>query len=59
VSIFSIDALTETLPIQMQQYVEDRTNSTIGAISTALAVLTIIALVIGDRLVGLRRLADV
>ncbi len=58
VSIFFTDAWTKTLPIQMLQYVEERPDPTIAAISTGLILLAVIALIIGDRLVGLRRLAD-
>jgi putative spermidine/putrescine transport system permease protein len=58
VSIFFTDAWTKTLPIQMLQYVEERPDPTIAAISTGLIVLAIIALMVGGRLVGLRRLAD-
>ena len=58
VSIFYTDAWTKTLPIQMLQYVEERPDPTIAAISTGLMLLAVVALIIGDRLVGLRRLAD-
>ena len=58
ISIFFTDAWTKTLPIQMLQYVEERPDPTIAAISTGLIILATIALIIGDRLVGLRRLAD-
>ncbi len=58
ISIFFTDAWTKTLPIQMLQYVEERPDPTIAAISTALIVLAVIVLVLGDRLVGLRRLAE-
>jgi len=58
ISIFFTDAWTKTLPIQMLQYVEERPDPTIAAISTGLILLALIALVISDRLVGLRRLAD-
>jgi putative spermidine/putrescine transport system permease protein len=58
VSIFFTDAWTKTLPIQMLQYVEESPNPTIAAISAGLILLAVIALVIGDRLVGLKRLAD-
>jgi len=58
ISIFFTDAWTKTLPIQMLQYVEERPDPTIAAISTGLVLLAIVALVIGDRLVGLRKLAD-
>ena len=58
ISIFFTDAWTKTLPIQMLQYVEERPDPTIAAISAGLILLAVIALVISDRLVGLRRLAD-
>jgi putative spermidine/putrescine transport system permease protein len=58
ISIFFTDAWTKTLPIQMLQYVEERPDPTIAAISAGLILLAVVALVISDRLVGLRRLAD-
>lgn len=58
VSIFFTDAWTKTLPIQMLQYVEESPDPTIAAISAGLILLAVVALFIGDRLVGLKRLAD-
>jgi putative spermidine/putrescine transport system permease protein len=58
ISIFFTDAWTKTLPIQMLQYVEERPDPTIAAISGLLILLAVAALIVGDRLVGLRRLAD-
>lgn len=58
ISIFFSDAWTKTLPIQMLQYVEESPNPVIAAISTGLILLTMAFLVIADRLVGLRRLAN-
>ena len=58
IAIFFTNAFTKTLPIQMLQYVEERPDPTIAAISAGLVLLAIVALVIGDRLVGLRKLAD-
>ena len=58
ISIFFTDAWTKTLPIQMLQYVEENPDPTIAAISTGLVLLAILALIVGDRLVGLRRMAD-
>lgn len=58
ISIFFTDAWTKTLPIQMLQYVEESPDPTIAAISAGLILLAVVALVIGDRLVGLKRLAD-
>ena len=58
ISIFFTDAWTKTLPIQMLQFVEENPDPTIAAISTGLVLLAILALIVGDRLVGLRKLAD-
>jgi putative spermidine/putrescine transport system permease protein len=58
ISIFFTDAWTKTLPIQMLQYVEESPDPTIAAISSGLVLLVILALIAGDRLVGLRKLAD-
>lgn len=58
ISIFFTDGWTKTLPIQMLQYVEENPDPTIAAISSGLVLLAILALVVGDRLVGLRKLAD-
>ena len=58
ISIFFTDGWTKTLPIQMLQYVEENPDPTIAAISSGLVVLAILALILGDRLVGLRKLAD-
>ena len=58
ISIFFTDAWTKTLPIQMLQLVEERPDPMIAAVSTLLIVLAIFAMVIGDRLVGLKKLAE-
>ncbi len=58
ISIFFTDAWTKTLPIQMLQYVEEKPDPTIAAISSGLVLLVVLALVVGGRLVGLRKLAD-
>ena len=58
ISIFFTDAWTKTLPIQMLQYVEETPDPPIAAISAGLVLLAILALIVGDRLVGLRRMAD-
>ena len=58
ISIFFTDAWTKTLPIQMLQLVEESPDPRIAAISAGLIVLAIVVMVIGDRLVGLKRLAD-
>jgi len=58
ISIFLTDARNKTLPIQILEYLEVRPDPTIAAISAGLILLTIIVLVVADRLIGLRRLAD-
>jgi putative spermidine/putrescine transport system permease protein len=58
ISIFFTDAWTKTLPIQMLQIVEERPDPMIAAISACLILLAVIAMVIGDRLVGLKKLAE-
>ncbi len=58
ISIFLVDARNKTLPILMLQYLEENPDPTIAAISSGLILLTIVVLLIADRLVGLRRLAD-
>src|SRR6266481_2827242 len=57
VSIFLADVRTKTLPIRMLQYIEEAPNPTVAAISAVLVALTVVVLIIGDRLVGLRRMA--
>ncbi len=59
ISIFFTDAWTKTLPIQMLQLVEERPDPTVAAVSTLLILLAVAVLIVGDRLVGLRRLAEV
>ncbi|TDT99191.1 putative spermidine/putrescine transport system permease protein [Azorhizobium sp. AG788] len=58
ISIFFTNAWTKTLPIQMLQYVEESPDPMIAAISTLLILLAMLVLVAGDRMVGLRRMAD-
>jgi ABC-type spermidine/putrescine transport system permease subunit II len=57
VSIFLTDMRNKTIPIQLLQYIEESPNPTIAAISTLMVGLTIVIMLIGDRLVGLRRFA--
>jgi putative spermidine/putrescine transport system permease protein len=45
ISIFFANAWTKTLPIQMLQFVEERPDPTIAAISTCLMALSVLALV--------------
>ena len=56
-SIFLTDVRSKTLPIQMLQCIEESLNPTVIAIPAILVTLTVVVLIIGDRLVGLRRMA--
>ncbi|MCB1738850.1 MAG: ABC transporter permease [Gammaproteobacteria bacterium] len=58
VSIFLTDARYKTLPIQMLQYLDERPDPTIAAISAGLIALTIVVLLIGDKMVGLKKIAE-
>jgi putative spermidine/putrescine transport system permease protein len=58
ISMFLTDAHNKTLPIQLLIYLEVSPDPTIAAISTGLIVLTALFLLVADRLVGLRRLAE-
>jgi putative spermidine/putrescine transport system permease protein len=58
VSMFLTDVRNKTLPIQLLNRIEMSPDPTLAAISTVLIVLTILALVVCDRLVGLRRMAS-
>jgi putative spermidine/putrescine transport system permease protein len=42
----------------MLQYVEENPDPTIAAISSGLVLLVVLTLLVGGRLVGLRKLAD-
>lgn len=57
VSIFLTDVRTKTLPIQLLNQLEMSPDPTLAAVSTLLIVLTVVVLVLCDRLVGLRRMA--
>jgi putative spermidine/putrescine transport system permease protein len=57
VSMFLTDVRNKTLPIQLLNRIEMSPDPTLAAISTVLILLTILALLVCDRLVGLRRMA--
>ena len=59
VSIFLIDVYHKTLPIQLLQYIGESPDPTIAAVSTLMIGLTVLVLVLGERLVGLDRMAGV
>lgn len=58
ISIFLTDARSKTLPIEILHYLEESPDPTIAAISTCLIVLAIIVLLLAERLIGMRRLAQ-
>jgi putative spermidine/putrescine transport system permease protein len=55
VSLFLRDARTDMLPIRMWQDLEGKLDVTIAALSTVLIALTLISMVIMERLAGLSR----
>lgn len=59
VSIFLVDVRTKTLPIQLLNQLEMSPDPTVAAASSLLILGTIIALVVCDRLIGLRRMASI
>ena len=59
VSIFLVDVRTKTLPIQLLNQLEMSPDPTVAAASALLIFGTIVALIICDRLVGLRRMASI
>jgi putative spermidine/putrescine transport system permease protein len=59
VSIFLVDVRTKTLPIQLLNQLEMSPDPTLAAVSTILVGLTVLALIVCDRLVGLRRMAAI
>jgi putative spermidine/putrescine transport system permease protein len=59
ISIFLTDVRNKTLPIQMLQYIEESPDPTIAAVSSVIIGFTVVVLLLGDRLVGLRRAASV
>ncbi len=59
VSIFLTDVYHRTLPIQLLQYIGEFPDPSIAAVSTLMIGVTIVVLIVGDRLVGLNRMAGV
>jgi putative spermidine/putrescine transport system permease protein len=58
ISIFLTDARNKTLPIEILRYLEESPDPTIAAISSCLIVLAIVVLILAERMVGMRRLAQ-
>ncbi|MHC6219543.1 ABC transporter permease [Arthrobacter sp. MMS24-S77] len=55
VSLFLVSSRVKTLPIAMFDYVQTRTDPLLAAVSTMLIVLSIVIVIVVERLVGLRR----
>ncbi|HEV8307815.1 MAG TPA: ABC transporter permease [Methylomirabilota bacterium] len=58
ISIFLTDARNKTLPIQMIEFIDESADPTLAAVSTLLVVMAALALLVTDRLLGLRRLVS-
>jgi putative spermidine/putrescine transport system permease protein len=58
ISIFLVDARHKTLPIQVLQYLDEQPDPSIAALAASMIVLTLIVMIVGDRLVGIRRMAN-
>ena len=59
ISIFLVDVRTKTLPIQLLNQLEMSPDPTVAATSALLIVATILALIVCDRLVGLKRMTSI
>jgi putative spermidine/putrescine transport system permease protein len=57
ISIFLTDARTKTLPIKLLQYIEEAPDPTLAALSSVILAATVLLLVLGDKFVGLNRMA--
>lgn len=57
VSMFLVDVRTKTLPIQLLNQLETSPDPTLAAVSVLLIGMTVLMLLLCDRLVGLRRMA--
>ena len=57
ISLFLTDVRNKTIPIQLLQYIEESPNPTVAAVSTLLILMALGVLILGDRLIGLRKVA--
>ncbi|MFE4834538.1 ABC transporter permease [Arthrobacter sp. NPDC056691] len=55
VSLFLVSSRVRTLPIAMFDYVQTRTDPQLAAVSTLLIVLSLVIVVVIERIIGLRR----
>ena len=58
ISIFLVDARHKTLPIQILQYLDEQPDPSIAALAASMIILTLVIMLLGDRLVGIRRMAN-
>jgi len=59
ISMFLVDVRTKTLPITLLNQIEMSPDPTLAAVSALLILATILALLLCDRLVGMRKIASV
>ncbi len=59
ISIFLVDVHTKTLPIQLLNQLEMSPDPTVAATSALLIIATVAALIVCDRLVGLKRMTTI
>lgn len=59
VSMFLSDAKNLTLPIRLFHFVDRALDPTVAAMSSALILLAVVMLIVGERLIGIRRLSRI
>ena len=57
-SIFLTDARVKTLPIQMLNFLDESPDPSLAAMSAVVIAMTLVVLLVCDRIVGVRRLAN-
>jgi putative spermidine/putrescine transport system permease protein len=57
-SIFLTDARVKTLPIQMLNFLDEAPDPSLAAMSAVMILMTLVVLLVCDRIVGVRRLAN-
>jgi putative spermidine/putrescine transport system permease protein len=57
-SIFLTDARVKTLPIQMLNFLDEAPDPSLAAMSAVMILMTLVVLFVCDRIVGVRRLAN-
>jgi putative spermidine/putrescine transport system permease protein len=59
ITMFLVDARSLTLPIKIINYTQTSPDPTVSAIATLLFGFSMIALLIGDRAIGLKKLSGI